>query len=349
MKNIIAAGGLALALALPAVAQETPKFEETVDVNLVLLDVTVTDRKGNQILGLTKDDFIVKIDGDQKQVESMEYFTNRRLLSIPESQAEFKVERVRDVRYFVIMFHTFPDPAFRQQFQNDMIAARRASLEFVEKRMRPEDKVAVASYDIRLKMFADFTSDRKVLEKAIEEAATFSNGISTMPDTVADDSIFKNLSVRKMINETGRVYDGIELLADAMKPIPARKALLLFSPGIGEPSDFSRQILENDAVYFDPMLAAIQKANVTVYPMHLMRNVRYHATEQNLMRLADETGGEYYRQATSFEIPLKLIEGKNSGYYLLGFYVKERPDDKLSKVVVSLKNPEFEVSARRGM
>ncbi|MGK2855890.1 MAG: VWA domain-containing protein [Thermoanaerobaculia bacterium] len=349
MKKTIAAAGLALALALPAVAQETQKFEETVDVNLVLLDVTVTDRKGNQILGLTKDDFIVKIDGEQKPVESMEYFTNRRLLTIPESQAEFKVERVRDVRYFVILFHSFPDLSFRQQFRNDLIAARRASLEFVEKRMRPEDKVAIAAYDIRLKIFADFTSDREVLGKAIDEAATFSNGISTMPANPADDSIFKHMSVRAMINDTGRVYDGIELLAEAMKPIPARKALLLFSPGIGEPSDFSRQIPENDSIWFNPMLTAIQKANVTVYPLHLMRNTRYHATEQNLVRLANETGGDYYRQATSFEIPLKLIEAQNNGYYLLGFYTKKEMGEKLSRVSVKLSNSEFEVSARKGM
>ena len=41
-------------------------------------------------------------------------------------------------------------------------------------------------------------------------------------------------------------------------------------------------------------IASIQRANVTVYPMHLMRNVRYHATEQNLYRLADETGGDTF-------------------------------------------------------
>jgi VWFA-related protein len=342
MRPTIAAAALTLALALPATAQDAPKYEEKLDVNLVLLDVTVTDRKGNQILGLTKDDFVVKIDGDQKPVESMEYFTNRRLLTVPEAQAEFKVERVKDVRYFVLFFHTYPDPAFRTRFQNDMI---------VEKRIRPEDKVAVAGYDLRLKLYADFTSDKETLKKAIEEAATFSNGITGYPaEKPADDAILSHLNVRAMINDTGRIYDGLELLADATKTIPARKALLLFSPGIGEASDFSAQIPENDAVWFDPMLAAIQRANVTVYPMHLMRNVRYHASEQNLVRLANDTGGEYYRQATSFEIPLKLIENKNNGYYLLGLYTDSATTgDKLSKVSVTLKNPEFEVSARKGM
>lgn len=350
MRTTLIAAALAIAIALPAIAQDAPKYEEKLDVNLLLLDVTVTDRKGNQILGLTKDDFIVKIDGAQTPVSSMEYFTNRRLLNVPEAQAEFKVERVKDVRYFVLFFHTYPDPAFRTRFQNDLIAARRASLEFVEKRIRPEDKVAVAGYDLRLKLYSDFTSDKSVLKKAIEEAATFSNGIVATPENNADDSILAHLNVRAMINDTGRIYDGLELLADALQPIAARKALLLFSPGIGQASDFSTQIPENDAVWFDPMLASIQRANITAYPMHLMRNVRYHASEQNLIRLASETGGEYYRQATSFEIPLKIIEERNNGYYLLGLYADvKKSGDRLAKVSVTLKNPEFEVSARKGM
>ncbi len=348
MRKLLAASALTLALAVPAAAQETPKFQEKLDVNLVLLDVTVTDKKGNQILGLTKDDFILKEDGEQKQIDSADYFTNRRLLTSPEDKAAFKVERVREERYFIIMLHRPPDPTFRQYILNDVLQAKRASLEFVEKEMLPEDRVAVVGYDIRLKVFSDFTSDKAALKKAIDEAVTFSNGISIAPEHPAENSIFAHMSVPKMINETGRIYDGIELLAKAVEPIPARKVLLLFSPGIGEASDFSREIPENDAVWFNPMLAAIQRSNVTVYPMNLLRNVRYYAAEQNLMRLASETGGEYYRQSTSFTIPLRQIENVNNGYYLLSYYSKKDSGDKLKSLKVSLKNPEFTVLARRG-
>ena len=271
--------GFVLALMLPAGAQEPVKQQEAAGMRLVLLDVTVTDQSGNQIVGLTKDDFIVNFDGEAKLVESMKYVSNQPAPAVRKEQDDREIGRADDVRYFVIMFHIYPDPAFRQRFRNDLIAARRASLEFVENSMHPGDKVAIVAYDRRLKIFADFTSDQNALTKAIEEAATFSNGLSTAPASAADDSIFKSLDIEAMINETGRVYDGIELLAEAMKPIPARKALLLFSPGIGEASDFSTQIRENDAAWFDPMLIAIQKANVTVYPLHLMRDTRFHTSE----------------------------------------------------------------------
>src|SRR5512134_2176982 len=95
---------VSLLLAMTASAQE-PQYTETVDVNVVLVDATVTDRSGNQILGLTKDDFIVKEDGVAQQIASVDYFTNRRLLDSPESKAAFKVERVREERYFILFFH----------------------------------------------------------------------------------------------------------------------------------------------------------------------------------------------------------------------------------------------------
>ncbi|HEU5478710.1 MAG TPA: hypothetical protein VFU90_02705, partial [Candidatus Tumulicola sp.] len=70
---------LALFLAATTVAaQQTqpPNYKEKVDVNLVLLDAVVNDSRGNQILGLDKDDFVVKENGVEQPVSSVDYFTN---------------------------------------------------------------------------------------------------------------------------------------------------------------------------------------------------------------------------------------------------------------------------------
>src|SRR4051794_3665652 len=82
-----------------AAQQQTEPFKEKVDVNLVLLDAVVTDNRGNQILGLGKDDFVVRENGVPQAVESVDYFTNRKLLDAPEKSARFNVERVHDERY----------------------------------------------------------------------------------------------------------------------------------------------------------------------------------------------------------------------------------------------------------
>src|SRR2546430_15701691 len=96
---------LLFAVAAPLFAQQqTEPFKAKVDVSVVLLDAVVTDARGNQILGLGKDDFVVRENGVAQTIESVDYFTPRKLLSAPEKSAAFNVERVHDERYLVFFF-----------------------------------------------------------------------------------------------------------------------------------------------------------------------------------------------------------------------------------------------------
>src|SRR5688572_33481095 len=89
--------------ALPLFAQQ-PALSERVDVNVVLLDVVVTDESGHQILGLSQDDFIVKENGVRQPLETVDYFTSRRLLDNREEKLPFDIERVKEERYMVFFF-----------------------------------------------------------------------------------------------------------------------------------------------------------------------------------------------------------------------------------------------------
>ena len=59
-------------LALPALAQDAPAsdFFETVDVNVVNVEVYVTDKEGNPVPGLTQDDFVLLEDGDPVEISN---------------------------------------------------------------------------------------------------------------------------------------------------------------------------------------------------------------------------------------------------------------------------------------
>src|SRR5581483_10739938 len=159
-------------------AQQTQpgKFGEKVDVNLVLLDAVVTDSRGNQILGLDKNDFVVKENGVEQPVDSVEYFTNRQLLDQPESKAAFKVERVHDNRYFVFFFDK---PTSTSQFFDRLSLARQAVKNFIKNDLQPADYAAVVAHDVRLKVYSDFTNDKKQLEHAVDETATWGKGFMT--------------------------------------------------------------------------------------------------------------------------------------------------------------------------
>ncbi|MGA7613645.1 MAG: VWA domain-containing protein [Thermoanaerobaculia bacterium] len=344
---------LFLLLSVPLFAQQkpaenVPSYHEKMNVNLVLVDATVTDRTGQQILGLGKDDFIVKENGVPQKIQSVDYYTDRRLLTSPESQAAFKVEHVKEGRWFVIFFDKLVDTSQLPNYMSDLMNAKQAAARFVQHDLLPQDKVAIAGFDVRLKIYSDFTSDQKQLEQALNEAVTGADGLTRVPKNAADLSIMRNIDVNDMMH-AGRIYDAIETLSKALQPIQARKAMMLFTLGIGDVSTFSRDIPANEEIWYKPMVHALNKSNVTVYPIQLLRNSQFHATEQTLSRLADDTGGEYFRQIVNFITPLKRIENLNNGYYMIT-YRSEKPENEhgYQKIQVSLKNPEFNVSAREG-
>ena len=335
-----------LALALPGLAQNQP-FQEQIDVNAVLLDVIVTDSKGNQILGLAKDDFIVKEDGVAQTVDSVDYFTNRRLLTAREENAPFPVEHVRGERYFILFFDK---PSDIGALHDQLTLARAAAREFIREDMMEGDQVAVVGHDVRLKVYSDFTSDKRRLERALTEATRFGRGITRAPEGEGP-SILRNIEADTMMKRTGRVYEAIRVLAEALRPIRGRKNLVLFSPGIAEQEEtISNGMITTRSRYFDPMIEALNGANATVYAAQLQRDVTLTPMfHQRLEEMAEATGGEYFRFNTTFERPLERVENVNNGYYLLTYRSRHPRGEKgFQKVEVSVRNPEFRVIARPG-
>src|SRR4051812_30152783 len=51
-------------------SSELPKLVESIDVKVINIDVVVTDRKGNPITGLTKDDFELYENGQPKLIST---------------------------------------------------------------------------------------------------------------------------------------------------------------------------------------------------------------------------------------------------------------------------------------
>ncbi|MGZ5442801.1 MAG: VWA domain-containing protein [Thermoanaerobaculia bacterium] len=337
-----------LALALPGFAQQ---FEEKIDVNAVLLDVIVTDSRGNQILGLAKDDFVVKENGLQQEVDSVDYFTNRQLLESREESAPFKVERVREDRYFLFFFDKPEDVGV---LFDQLSQARNAVREFVREDMKETDLVAIVGHDVRLKVWSDFTSDKAKLERALEDSAAFGKGEMTAAPGEGP-SILRSIDKSSMSKRTGTVYQALDLLAEAVRPIRARKNLVLFSPGIVDISESVRAgVIVNRSRYFDPALQSLNAANVSVYSVQLQRqsDPEVNTTplfHQRLSELANETGGEYYQFSTNFKPIVKKVEQTNAGYYLVTYRSRHPRGEKgFQKVDVSLKNPEFKVVARSG-
>jgi VWFA-related protein len=219
--------------------------------------------------------------------------------------------------------------------------------------MHPEDRVAVVGHDVRLKIYGDFTNDRKAVMRALDDAGRFGRGLMSANDGPASGpSILRNINLDRMINDTATQYEALEALANALRPIRARKDVVFFSRGILAPDEDVRgEMVVNTSRFYEPAVRALNRANVTIYGINLF-DAAANAPEyvhQNLSRLANDTNGDYFRFHTSFITPLKQIEKRTVGYYLISYYSqKAKGQSGYQPVEVTLKNPEFRVHARAG-
>ncbi|HYK05652.1 MAG TPA: VWA domain-containing protein [Thermoanaerobaculia bacterium] len=116
-------------------AQQTPRVGETVEVSIVNVDVVVTDRKGNRVRGLTKDDFQVLENGRLQAVSNFaEYAADD-----PDARVGVagSAEAGREKRTFLIFFEKMQLTGFGADAITE--ALKKAVAEVV----RPGDTVSV--------------------------------------------------------------------------------------------------------------------------------------------------------------------------------------------------------------
>ncbi len=339
----------------PGQSQPQGRFGEQMEVSEVLMDVLVTDPQGNVIIGLGPDDFVVEENGETVPVKSVSFYSNRRLATpAPQSVAgKLHIDTLPEDRYFMLLFDdqrqrnadTSVDLVRRQ------LDAARFAERWVRQELLPHDWVAVASYDLKLKVQTDFTQDKAAIVDAIRAAVKGKDPGANWPSRVRDDggpSLVQGLprgnDLRK---ETPRIYPAIQLMAESVGSIRARKNLVLFTTGFGQVNSWGQYL--QDPRYYPPMMQTLNDNNVAVYTIDLSPNTVEHTMSDAMNQLADETGGRYFFNFTSFLTPLTQLADENNGYYLLS-YTSRHPagEEGYQKVTVRTKNPQFQVKARQG-
>lgn len=338
MKTLVVAT-LSLLITSSATAQSRPSGSETIEVRRVLVDATVTDRSGNPIIGLAPADFVVTENGAPVEIESADYFTSRRLVQGDLANSGVNVDEVREERYFVLFFHKYPGVPGSL---TELVRARADVHRWLEKNLLPNDKVAVIGYDTRMRIFSDFTSDPRILKNALSDVVTFARGVEKRPPYAGDQSMFDHLDFGEVRNETGRIYDAFRLVAEAVEPIPARKIMVVFSQGFSEGS------LGSDNAFMQPAIDALNRANVQTWTVEIP-GLSDASFQQNLARIALDTGGEFFRNQVNYATTLANADKANAGYYLLSYRSPDPPaEGERRSIEVKLRNPEFTVTARPG-
>ena len=348
-----ASGAIAPAAATPK-TDRRPDVSESIQVREVLLDVLVTDRKGNAIEGLDKSAFQVTEDGKEVEVTSLVYYGGTDELK------SAGIEETRTDRYFILFFHDQAQAApFLRAAQMDN---GRWAQKWIETELQPNDQVAVLGYDVRLKVYQDFSTDPVILSQAVSAAVRGRNEPDRWRTREADPardgspSLLINLPTGKALSrETRRLQTALELVGRASEGIIGRKNLMLFSAGFGEIDDIG--VWTPDLRYYPPMKESLNTGNVAVYSIDILgaRRGTPGARDINdgLSALSTDTGGHYYSTFANALTPLRNVSEDNLGYYLLSYRSEfEAGTTGYREVKVKVDNPttgkKLKVKARKG-
>lgn len=258
--------GLVLVSALArvplAVAQATAaqaRFIDRVEVNLGNVEVTVQDKNGKVVSGLTRDDFLLYVDGRLRDIEYFGAYT--RTLDRPTAEGgAFATEGTaipeaprppRQRRVQVI----FVDSANTGVFNRNHMLGRLA--EYVRRTLRPPDLALVAVYENSLRFVSPLTSDadelaylleelrketanvgghatyRAMAERQIRDLAERQTQDQAARTVILDQAIVTaRMAAQQIRNHTEQTVGAFKLLLRTMSGVPGRKSVLYISDGL---------------------------------------------------------------------------------------------------------------------
>lgn len=260
---LIAAGAAAQSAPPPASDPGEQTFFESIDVNVVNVEVYVTDRQGQRVQGLTRDDFQLLEDG--KAVDITNFYAvsedaTAPLAPTPEDAAAEPPATTAPQDSQKLYLAIFIDN------RTLVPSARKPLLDSVQEfvsRLAPGDRILLASYDGAVKVRQGLTSDPAELRAALEEMATVApHGISRDAERrmllrqldaaspvstgeadesqgpqsapILADQLYQGIRSYGQMqhDETRSAMVLLKEFVDSLAGLPGRKALLFVSGGI---------------------------------------------------------------------------------------------------------------------
>jgi VWFA-related protein len=365
--------------------QEQTQLRHEVKVTVKLIQVYVTDKKGNPVLDLTKDDFLIYDEGQKKPITEFE----RHVLSLPSGaeDAQLEVKETPPLPYRELLprkFFLFFDFAYNNGIGIEK--SRKAALHFIDTQLQPQDEVGVLSYSAikSLKLHEYLTTDhqkvREVagkfrLEQIAGRAEDFEAGYwqavtgENPKDASRSGAVDNRTDVptlrpdrKESENQTLQFAQKMIDLSKALRYIPGHKHIVLFSSGApysivyGNQSPYGISDLGNPGLRFkyEDMLRELSAANCAIYALDTqeLTQILDRGTSMQgrytLEKMAGATGGKYFGNINNYERHIEKIQDLTGCYYVLGYYVDDKWDGAYHKIKVEVSRPGCKVQAQKG-
>lgn len=321
----------------PPQQQQPPVFRG--GANIVRVDVTVTNKRGEPATDLTKDDFFVSEDGAPQAIESFDLVratgesTDDRSLEI-HSTSQAATEAARDdVRLFLIFWDEYHIGEFIPATR-----AREVLTEFVRSGFGPTDLVGIMDQLTTVDSIK-FTRDRLQLADQVHALKGRFNVFTPPRGAVEEAHLQQFGDIRRLRNEvtTSALNAAAAFLGNFRD---GRKTLLFVSQGFplygrGDETDRYQEIVRT-----------ANTNNTAIYTLDPSSEVGRRP--DSLMSLAEETGGRPFVGSNRPELQLPQMVRDSSAYYLLGYRSPTPTDGKFHRIKVRLNKDGYEVRARSG-
>jgi VWFA-related protein len=361
-RGLIAA--LVIASSAAIIAQQTqPTFRS--GTRLIVQTVTVKDRDGRAVEGLTAKDFAVSEDGEPQAVSFVEF---QRLPGrgvdppvplAPPPRSEVVPQampgqiatpppgdtRYRDRRLLVLYFDSTAMPPA------DQMRAYSSALKFIDSQMQPADLIAIMTFAggaVRVKQ--DFTGDRAQLREVVETLIYGDDKDGDgIPDNADIGTAFGQDDAEFSILNTDRQLSALQTAATMLRSLPEQKSLVYFASGL------RLNGVDNQAQLRATTNAAI-RANVSLFPIDARGLVaeaplgdatkpspggigtfsgqiaqttmtNFQRSQDTLYSLAKDTGGNALFDYNDLSLGIRRAAEAVTSYYIIGYYSTHTAND----------------------
>lgn len=357
-------------------------------VNLVVIDVEVTDRSGKPVKRLKPGDFTLLEDGKPQKISTFVYAdveglerasaAEQQPIVIPVAGTPTTQEqaRIKDHRMILLFFD------LTSMHPDELLRARDAAVNFVKNQMTAADLVGITVLGNRLGVLANFTNDRDALLAALARVAPGADAqladLAAAAAQEGEESVTEDVSAAWTPDDTefnvfntDRKLEAMQDLAQLLGSIPGKKIVMQFTSGItqtGEENrtavqaatdaanraDVSFYSVDARALYVEIPGGDASQAAATGTSMFSGSAVLRQAqsredSRDTLETLADDTGGRAFFDLGNLGKAFQQAVEDTAGYYLLGYTPSNtRPDGRWRSVNVKVDRPGVRLRFRTG-
>ena len=365
---------------------QAPTFR--LNVEYVEVDAVVTDRDGQFVRGLAKEDFQIFEDGKPQPISTF------AVVDIPVERAPRPLgaanaiepdvrtnERPFDGRIYVMLvddLHTYFGRTPR---------VRAAARQFIQQHLGANDLMAVVHTAGPSDASQEFTSNRRLLLAAVDRTLGPKLDSATVTKTEeyfrtqsrgrqAGDPLTDPIEAERRTNAR-QSLNALKNIAEWFSTVRGRRKTILF---VSEGIDYDITDFQNPgtSLIMDATretLAAAARGNVSIYGIdprgltdlgdqsievgsfpddtslglgNQSLQNELRLSQSSLRQLSDDTGGFAVVNRNDFSTAFDRIVRDNSSYYAMAYYPPSDKAGKFHKIEVRVRRPDLRVRARQG-